>query len=539
MKREFERLENGGFDLLVAGGGVWGAWIAYDAALRGLSVVLVDKDDWASGTSSSSTKLIHGGLRYLEQLQFGLVRRALDERQRLSRLAPHRVRPLRLVLPVHSSDRVGGTRVGLGLWLYDRLAGRHSPVERYRWHGRSATAARWPHLAVDELRGAYTFGDCQTDDARFVIEIVSGAVAAGAVAVNHARLDELMVDNGRCHGAMIEDVESGRILEVRAQATVLAAGAWVPKLLARADPRICLPLRMSKGVHLLLPRLPVGDGILLPATQDRRVLFALPWQGHTLLGTTDTAFDGDPDQVRVEQADVDYLLDEARRALAGQVWTAADILGSFAGLRVLHAGGGEEATSRISREWYLATPLERLFVPVGGKFTSARADAAEVVDRIMVASGRPLAPSPTATRRFPWAPAQPFNTWRAQQLSVALTLGFDEETAEGLLLRYGSQVTRIFERVQAETGLAERIVPRLAFARAEVAHAAEDEMGRDLVDILRRRLPLALLGSLELRSVTDAASLAGRVLGWSDERQRHECLAFLGLPTYQSAGGAR
>ena len=229
MKREFEKLRTGPFDLLVIGGGIYGAWIAYDAALRGLRVAIVEKEDWAAGTSSASSKLIHGGLRYLEHRHFGLVRRALDERRRLCRLAPHRMAPLRFVLPVYEGARAGRLRLKLGLWLYDRLGGKRQPVPRHESLARADFQRDYPFIEQDRLRGGFTYGDVVTDDARYTLEIVDGAIGAGVVAVNRAEAHGLLQEFGRVAGARIEDRETGKRIEVRATVppTVPAPGVRI------------------------------------------------------------------------------------------------------------------------------------------------------------------------------------------------------------------------------------------------------------------------------------------------------------------------
>ncbi|HKQ61575.1 MAG TPA: glycerol-3-phosphate dehydrogenase/oxidase, partial [Candidatus Polarisedimenticolaceae bacterium] len=353
MKREFARLGAGAFDLVVVGGGIYGAWTAYDAALRGLRVALVEQRDWAAGTSSASSKLIHGGLRYLEQLRFGLVRQGLNERARLLRLGPHRVRPLRFVLPVYAGDRVGLRRLQLGLWLYDRLGG--GALERPATLAPGELRRRCAFVRGEGLQAGLTFGDAQTDDARFTLEIVDGACAAGAVAVNRARA-ELVAREGAIAGVIVHDLESDQRTELRARAVVCCAGPWTDELLRGVVPEGALRTRYSKGVHLALPALAGDAALLVMPRADRRVVFLLPWYGRTLVGTTDTDYAGRPEDARAEPADVAYLLGEANRVLGGAGWSAADVQASFAGVRTLPRTGATRP-SEVSRELVLSEPL--------------------------------------------------------------------------------------------------------------------------------------------------------------------------------------
>jgi glycerol-3-phosphate dehydrogenase len=441
------------------------------------------------------------------------------------RLAPHRVRPLRFVLPSYAGDRVGRGRLRLGLWLYDRLAGVRPELPRHDLLDAAALRRGYPFLESAGLRGGFRFGDCQMDDARFTLEIVDGALAAGAVAVNHAPAVELLTGTGRVAGAVVRDEETGSIAEVRARITACCAGPWTPALLASCPPRARIPMRLSKGVHLVLPPLPSPDALLLMAREQRRVVFVIPWHGRTLLGTTDTDYTGEPGEARVEEAEIESLLGDAARALPGR-FPASAILGSFVGVRTLVAGGAR-ASSALSRGFSLEEPLDGLIVPVGGKFTSARADAALVVERVLARLGRRTggAPGPTLERPFPWSPATPWETWGERALARGLALGLDRETARTCQLRYGSRIEAVYARVEREPTLARRIVPDVPACRAEIVHAAEGEMARSLEDLLRRRLPLLLLGRLPDGVIEDCARLAGRVLGWSEDRLLAELAA--------------
>ncbi len=530
MRRDFSTLDRGPVDLLVVGGGIYGSWIAYDAALRGLRTALVERADWAAGTSSASSKLIHGGLRYLERLHIGLVRTSLRERRRLARLAPHRIRPLRFVIPVYSGDRVGRLRWKLGLTLYDLLAGRDQPVAGHTSVRKHELLSGFPFLRPEGLRGGFSYGDCAMDDARYTLEIVDGALAAGAAAVNRAEVSRLATDRGRVIGAEVRDRESGAALELRAALTVDCSGAWSAEVLPDRNAATELT-RMTKGAHLVMPGLPVEEAFLLLAGVDGRVFFLIPWYGRTLLGTTDTPYHGDPDELRLAAGDIDYLLGAAGRYFRSR-WTERDIQGGYVGLRVLQNERAADP-SEVTREWALEEPAPGLLMPVGGKYTSARADAAQAVDVVMERLGRPRGGRPTEERAFPWTPPGPFATWLESSVARGIELGLDPLTAHTGACRHGARVGELFALIERDPGLAAPLHPELPFSRAEVVHAAAAEMARTLEDVLRRRVPVSLLARLDPRVVGDAATLADRVLGWSEDERRRQVetlLAELRLP---------
>jgi len=529
VERDLDALERERFDLLVVGGGVYGAWTAYDAALRGLRVALIEAADFAAGTSSASSKLIHGGLRYLDQLQFGLVRKALAERARLLALGPHRVRALTFLMPRWSGDRPGRAKLRLGLWLYDRLGGACPALPRHRWLGAAESLAR-VDLRGESLAGALLFGDGGTDDARMVLELIDGAREAGAIVANGVRATELVTRGARVAGAAATCRESGRRLAVDAALTVVCAGPWAAELV----PELAPTLRRTKGVHLVLPALRGPEALLLGPGSDDRIVFLIPWYGRTLLGTTDTDFAGPPEQARVEPEDRDYLLARAARALR-TAWTPGDVIAGFAGLRTLPASAAA-APSAVPREWHLSGSRPGLLAPVGGKYTSARHDAAEIVDRALALLGRPHRAGTTGTRPLPWCPTEPFATWRAEVTRAGLALGLPPDVAGALAERHGARASRLHRRIAACPDLGRRIVPGAPFCRAEIVHAVEHEMARSLEDLLRRRVPLLLVAPPGPAELDDVSRLAAHGLGWSAERRAAEvasvagCAAARGVP---------
>jgi glycerol-3-phosphate dehydrogenase len=527
MNRDVGGLRGREFDLLVVGGGIYGAWTAYTAALLGLETALVEREDWASGTSSASSKLIHGGLRYLEHFRFGMVRTSLDERKRLARLAPHRVAPLRFVVPIYRDGRVGKTRLKWGLMLYDAIAGAGQPVAPHEYFDREETVSMYPFFSGDGLEGAFTYGDCVTDDARFTLEVVDGAVWAGAAAANYVEAEGLLVEDGRVAGVAAVDRAGGdESFDIRARVVVNAAGPWAPSAMGGAAS--AGPTRLVKGVHLVMPPLPTDDAMLVFAHRDRRVFFVIPWYGRTLLGTTDADHAGDPSGAVVDVDDVGYLLSEARRVLPGVGWDESSVLGRFAGVRALHDVPGRDATS-LSREWSLDSPRPGLLVSTGGKFTSARVDAARIVERALETLGRRTKSAAAATDcPLPWCPAgAPWEVWYETTVENGVRAGFDDDAAESLAHRYGARCEALLETAREHTGLFERVVPDLPFVKAEIVHAAAMEMACTLEDIVRRRIPLVILTRPDRRVLEEAARLAGGVLGWNDERRASEVDAVL------------
>jgi glycerol-3-phosphate dehydrogenase len=515
VKRDFSRLAEGPFELLVIGGGIYGCWAAYDAALRGLKTAVIEKEDWASATSSASSKLIHGGLRYLERFQVGLVRKSLAERKLLTRLGPHRVHPLRFVLPIYRDTRVGRFRMRAGLWLYDLLAGSDQPVAPHRYYARDSLLALHPHLEPAGLRGGFTYGDCGTDDARMALEVVDGALDAGAVAVNRACATELLLENDRAVGARVVDVETNETVEVRADAVLNCAGPWGAELVHRSRPRAVPPVRRTKGVHLVMPALPSDDGVLI-ITHDGRVVFLIPWEGRTLLGTTDTDYNGDPDLVAVKSGDVDYLLGMANSILLDSPWGREDVIGAFAGLRTL--SGGSASPSALSRELVVSEPIPGLVTPIGGKYTSSRTDSVRLVDRVAKKLDQSWLPRATHERPFPWAPPGDLAVWRRDTLTRGYELGLDEPTVTACQRRYGSRVEELFALVAERPELALPFVPDAPVCAGELVHAARCEMARTLEDVVRRRIPLVLVSRMQGDAPRRAAELVGAELGWKPAR---------------------
>ncbi|PSJ16563.1 glycerol-3-phosphate dehydrogenase/oxidase [Nitrosomonas supralitoralis] len=518
MKRNFAALSAQSFDLLICGGGIYGAWTAYDAALRGLKVAVVEQNDWGSGTSSASTKLIHGGLRYLETYDFKLVRKSLRERAMLLHAAPHRVWPLHFGVPVFAQQRINRLQLKLGLSLYDILASETSPSMHHCYFDAKQFSAHFPIIKEDTLKGGFTYADAQTDDARLVLELIAGAMDADACCVNYCRLVELSETNGKVDGAIIQDQLTQKKQQIGAKQIVFTTGQWLKK--ETSSKTWC---RLAKGIHLIMPVALDAEALLLTAPSDGRVFFMIPWYGLTLLGTTDTDFNGDVERVTIEDSDIDYLLDAANNYLKTP-WTRSDIIGSFAGLRVFKQNTSTSASSppsAISRDWELKSALNGVHYSVGGKITSSRQDAASIVDAVCAQLGVSL-PCATQDRLFPWAPQENFTAWSAHISDRAALLGIDEESAQWLLRRHGVRIMEIFRSIERDPDLAQRIIPSLPFVHADLMHCAATEMVIHLDDLLRRRLPLLILAKLTEDQLLQIAQRIADTLSWNNEQIAQE-----------------
>jgi glycerol-3-phosphate dehydrogenase len=507
-------------DVVVVGGGVVGAGAALDAATRGLSVGLLERRDWASGTSSRSSRLAHGGLRYLEQLEFGLVREALAERGLLlERLAPHLVRPVPFLLPLTR----GWERpyLGAGVALYDvlsRASRTGRPLRGHRHLSRSSVQRLAPGLTTDGVVGAIGFYDAQIDDARHTLAVVRTAASRGALAASRVDVVDLLRDGERVVGVRAVDLEAGHVLDVHASVVVVATGVWsdqVPGWLGRDDggPTDVVP---SLGVHLVVPRASVDLRTALIARTPTSVLFLLPWGEHWLVGTTDTPWAGDRDEPRASRDDVGYLLDQANRWLVRPL-READVVGVYAGLRPLVAPVGDDPgeTAKLSREHVVSRPAPGLVTVTGGKYTTYRVMAEHVVD----AAAREL-PDPTPgsrTRYVPLAGAAGYGELWTSRAELATETGLPPATVSHLLRRHGGLVGDLLDLVADDPALATPVHDEARYLAAEVVHAVTHEDARHLDDVLVRRTRLALETRDGARSAADfVARLMAVPLRWDD-----------------------
>jgi glycerol-3-phosphate dehydrogenase len=495
------------FDVLVVGGGVVGAGAALDAAARGLSVALVEARDFAAGTSSRSSKLVHGGLRYLEQRDFALVREALKERRLLlRRLAPHLVRPVPFLYPL--THRVWERAyVGAGVALYDSIGGAHA-LPMHRHLSRRGALALAPALRPDVLTGAIRYYDAQVDDARFTMMLARTAAQHGATVLTRVEAVEVLRNGGELAGVRVHDLLSGGEQVVRARRVISAAGVWTDEVRALDPAEPPFRVRMSKGVHLLVPRERIRLDTGLITRTEKSVLLVIPWGEHWIIGTTDTPWDHDPDRPAATRADVDYLLAHVNSVLRDPL-TEADVVGVYAGLRPLLDGAAGD-TTKLSREHAVAEPAPGFFVVAGGKYTTYRVMAADVVDAAVAGLGRAVAPS--LTRHLPIHGAVGFRELWASRASLAPSL-----PVERLLGRYGSAVTDLLAMVTRTPALAAPLTAAPGYLAAEVVYAVTHEGALDLDDVLSRRTRIAMeypdFGSA---AVEEVAALIAQPLGWTD-----------------------
>ena len=501
-----ERLVAEPFDVLVVGGGITGAGVALDAAARGMRTALVERDDFGAGTSSRSSKLVHGGLRYLSQGDYRLVAQALAERQRLLRNAPHLVRPVPFLYPSYGS-RARMRGVSSALWLYDLVGG----FRIGRLHRRLSTEEALTHapsLRTDGLVGAHLYLDGQADDARLTLAIVRTAVLDHrAVAANHVAVTGLLTRaDGKVVGASVH--VDGHDVDVRASVVVNAAGVWADELEAEGPASI----RPAKGVHLTVPAdlVRTDVALVLTAPSDGRSIFVVPWPGanRVYVGTTDTDYEGPLDHPMCTADDVAYLLDAVNAALTTAL-TPADVVGTWAGLRPLVAGAPDQRSTDLSRRHRVTSGPRGVVTIAGGKLTTYRAMAADTVDEVESQLGRRHTPSPTRRLALRGAPA-------------AVDGALDHLTA-----RYGTEARVIEAMTAADPSLAGPLVPTLPYLRAEAVYAARYEMARTLDDVLSRRTRALILGrDQSTAAAADVARLLAAELGWSDAERDAQVLAY-------------
>ncbi len=514
------------YDIVVIGGGITGAGIARDASLRGLKVALFEKSDYASGTSSKSSKMIHGGLRYLEHGEIGLVFESVSERRVQQRVAPHLVRPLPFLIPIYKGVRPGFEIMNVGLWIYDSLALFRAPKMHKAFRGTQAALALEPQLRPEGLRGALEYYDCATDDARLVLENALDAEALGAECHTYTEVLRFERNGNRITGVVVKDRLSGKTWSVQARAVVLAAGAWTDEMIRRFEIPFERPiLRRTKGVHIVLPRerLPLARAITLISPVDGRVMFALPWRDRSVLGTTDTDFTGTADEVAADAADVKYLCDSGNGYFPGANLTPDDVIATWAGLRPLIAAPPNVDESEISREHEVFTKSDGLVIIAGGKLTTYRRMAREAVNKtieLMRELGETVDAKHenTKTRALPGAagidPAD---------LEGVATIGrklmdeyqLDVDTATHLCGVYGSRALLLGQMIAADRTLGERLDRELPYVWAEIDFAAKHDLARTVEDVLARRVPLLLTSRDQGLGVCErvAARLAA-IHGW-------------------------
>ena len=562
--RYLGRLASEPFDLLVVGGGITGAGVALDAAGRGLRTALVERGDFAAGTSSRSSKLVHGGLRYLQQKEFRLVYEALAERQRLLRLAPHLVKPLPFLIPVFASGVAGKARarayargIGTALWMYDATGGARIGKLHKRLSKREALELM-PDLDGRRLAAGFLYYDARVDDARLTLTVVKTAASLGAVTVNRVEATGLVRDNGQVNGAVLTDRLTGRRIETRAGVVINAAGVWADELRALDEGTNPRSIRPAKGVHITLPagRPALDIAAVLSVPGDKRSVFVVPWGDRIYVGTTDTDYDGPLEEPQCTAADIDYLLGALNSWITKPVGRQ-EVLGTWAGLRPLVGGPGPAGdrpppggrgvspakaakTADLSRRHSVRVAPSGLVTIVGGKLTTYRAMAEDTVDeavgvmrlhRAATAGDRGGARLRVPDSRSGSTPL--FGAEGYEDLTedgAAERLGLPAEVVAHLAGRFGGHAQAVAAMVRDRPELGERLVPGLPYLKAEAVYAVRYEMALTLEDVLSRRTRALLLDAAATAGAArSVAELIAPEAGWSDEERSRQVDIFLAL----------
>lgn len=531
-------MEREQFDVLVIGGGVTGAGVALDAAARGYRVALVEKADFASGTSSKSTKLVHGGLRYLPNFDFGLVREALIERGLLLRNAPFLVRPIGFLLPIYQGDRhpvglpfttPGGLGLGLaldfGLGFYDALAGREN-IRSHARLSRTELLKLVPTLVEQGLKEGFLYYDAQTNDARLTMVLIRTAAEHGAAIANYAEVTAFTSEDGRLNGARVRDKLGTHALTIRARHVVNASGIFAEQVEALSGFVPQVRVEPSKGVHLVFAReaLKLGKhALVLPETSDKRILFLVPWQTRAIFGTTDTG-SGDLAHPTATPEDVAYLLAHLKRYLSIHL-SEADIIATYAGYRpLLSSRNGQHSTAGLSRTHAVLQSPSGLVTIVGGKLTTYRRMAQDTVDVLSRRDGAIPPPHPTLHLSL-----QGSADWRDAQHEIsarATALGLDGPVLDHLGTSYGTLAAEILQLVEQDAALGTRLLADLPYIRAEVVYACRQEMALTPLDVLARRTAITLEDRQRgLSILADVTALMARELNWSPTQQLDICAA--------------
>jgi glycerol-3-phosphate dehydrogenase len=530
VRATLEQLTAEPADLLVIGGGITGAGVARDAAMRGLRTVLVEQYDFGSGTSSRSSRLVHGGLRYLETGNFRLVLEANRERRVLLRIAPHLVWPLRFIFPVHKGDRIPIWQLAAGMWLYDALA-LFRNVRMHRMLGKRALLETEPMMRERGLVGGARFYDAQCDDARLTLATVRSALHHGAFAANYMAVRALERTAGRVVGAQLEDRLTGTRAAVRASVVVNAAGPWADRVRLLEDSGATPLLQPTKGIHVVVDRgrLDHRDAIVFTSPIDGRVLFILPWNDRSYIGTTDTDTAEPPDQLSVSPDDVVYLLRSANARFPNARLGLEDVRASWAGLRPLLADRTRKTESSRSREHAIVQGAGGMITVVGGKLTTYRAMAAEVVDRavreLRFRDGRPRAEGGrTDEEALPGGEAADLTPFRER----GLELGLAPESVEHLLRGYGTEAAGIYNLGAGERRLLRRLVPSHPALEAEVVHAVRRELAQTVEDVMVRRTHIYYeTDDRGIHAARRVAELMARERGWDEARVEAEAARYL------------
>ena len=501
------------FDILVIGGGINGVGIALDAASRGLKVALVEMADFASGTSSRSSKLIHGGLRYLEQYDFKLVREALQERELMvTTLAPHLVKPVSFLYPLTEKFKER-TYVGAGMALYDALRGFKRALPWHKHISQRELSEIAPSLRLDLITGGYQYFDAQVDDARHTMMIARTAAKYGAVITTRTSCKQLIKKGRRVEGALIQDLESGAEFEVRAKSTIMAAGVWTDPLYESFGVKPGYRVRMSKGAHIVVPGNAIKSTTGVIIKTDLSVLFIIPWGDKWIVGTTDTNYESDRSSPLASREDVNYILAQANRVLEPKL-ERSQVIGVFAGLRPLVSSDPDSPTTELSREHVVDHPVPGFVTIAGGKYTTYRVMSEDAVNSAVADLKRLVPDSCTETLALVGADGYSVLLNKADEL--AREYGISKETIDHLLNRHGALFSEVLEPALSDKSLLNPLIDQLPYLKAEILYAVTHEGARSVDDVLSRRTRINFEAKDQgLGAAKEVASIIGRVLGWS------------------------
>ena len=511
------------FDLLVIGGGVTGAGVALDGASRGLKVALIEAGDLASGTSSRSSKLIHGGLRYLEQYDFKLVKEALREREMMvTTLAPHLVKPVSFLFPLTEKFRER-TYVGAGLALYDLLRGFKRALPWHKHLDQKRVAKVAPSLRADIITGGIQYFDAQVDDARHTMMIARTAKRYGARIATYTEATELIRDGKRVVGVKVKP-QGGRAFAVKAKVTVLAGGVWTSPLYEKFGLKPGYEVRMSKGAHIVVPGDAISSesGIIIKTPLS--VLFIIPWFGKWIVGTTDTEYRDDPGTPVASKSDVDYILAQANRVLTPRL-RRSDVIGVYAGLRPLISSAPDSPTTKLSREHIVDRPAPGFVSIAGGKYTTYRVMAEDAVD-VASAELRRIVPE-SSTAQLPLLGADGYFALTNKVSLLASEYALSEQAIRHLLDRYGSEIVTLLELTRKKPELSSKLNPNLEYLKVEAVYAVEFEGARNLIDIIDRRTRISFESDDHgLGVAKDIAEILAKHLGWSGTEKKKQIEEF-------------
>ena len=515
------------FDILVIGGGVNGVGAALDAASRGLKVALIEAQDIAAGTSSRSSKLIHGGLRYLEQYDFKLVREALHERELMvSTLCPHLVKPVGFLFPLTEKFKER-TYVGAGLALYDALRGFQRALPWHKHLSQKQINEIAPSLRHDIVTGAIKYFDAQVDDARHTMAVARTAARHGALIATQVSAESLIREGRRVVGVNALDLASGKKIAIKAGATIMCAGVWSDQLHERFELTPGYHVTMSKGAHIVVPGSAIQSdaGIILKTPVS--VLFIIPWGDKWIVGTTDTPYEGDRAEPFATREDVQYILDQANRVLEPKL-KAEEIIGVYAGLRPLVANNKSATTTKLSREHTVDRPAAGFVSIAGGKYTTYRVMGKDVVDRAVIELRKITQES--VTEKLPLVGADGYFALEQQKERIAQESGLDVETVTHLLNRHGSLISEILEIIEEQPKLAAKLDADLPYIKAEIVYAASYEGARSVDDVISRRTRLSFEAvNHGVHLADEVAALMSPVLGWSAKERKASIAQYIEL----------